>query len=185
MKYPDDFINKIICGDCLEVMKEMPDECVDMVITSPPYDNLRIYQGPKFDFENIAIELFRILGKQKVLVWIVGDQRINGSESGTSFKQALYFKDLGFNIHDTMIYQKNGPPYPSQNTYYQIFEYMFVFSKGPPEIFNPIKDRKNRWYGQKWSKKRTRRTKGGQLKEQPWYICQDNPLGVRFNIWKY
>lgn len=185
MIYPDDFMNKIICGDCLEVMKEMPSKCIDLIITSPPYDDLRIYHGSEFDFKNIAKELFRILAKGGVLVWIVGDATINNSESGTSFRQVLYFKKLGFYIHDTMIYEKNGPSYPSQDKYYQIFEFMFVLSKGKPKTFNPIKDRKNRWYGQKFSPKRIRRTREGELKDGPWDISEGGLFGVRFNIWKY
>lgn len=185
MTYPDDYINKIICGDCLEVMKGMPDKCIDLTVTSPPYDDLRNYQGYKFNFKSIAKQLFRVTKQGGVIAWIVGDATKNGSESGSSFKQALYFKDIGFNLHDTMIYEKNGPPYPAKNTYYQIFEYMFILSKGRPKTFNPIKDRKNRWAGQKWSPKRTRRTKEGELKEGPWYIHQDSKYGVRFNIWRY
>src|ERR1017187_8806108 len=103
---------QVIQGDCLEVMKEMAENSVDMVLTSPPYDNLRDYKGYTFDFEGIAKELFRITKQGGVVVWVVGDATINGSESGTSFKQALFFKEIGFNLHDTMIYQKTGCPFP-------------------------------------------------------------------------
>ena len=123
--------------------------------------------------------------KGGIIVWIVGDSTINESESGTSFVQALTFKKFGLNLHDTMIYQKNGPSYPSQNKYYQVFEYMFIFSKGRPKTFNPLRDRKNKWYGQKWSSKRSRRNKKGELKNAPFYMSESGELGIRFNIWKY
>ena len=130
---------KLICGDCLEEMRKMPDEIIDLTITSPPYDNLRTYNGYSFDFENIAKELYRITKKGAVVVWVIGDQTINGSETGTSFKQALYFKEIGFNLHDTMIYLKNNPvPQVDKTRYTQTFEYMFIFSKGKPKTINRI-----------------------------------------------
>ena len=127
---------ELIQGDCLEVMKDIPDNSIDLTVTSPPYDNLRTYNGYSWDFENIAKELYRITKNGGVIVWIVNDQTIKGSETGTSFKQALYFKELGFNLHDTMIYMKNSYPFPPSNRYYQQFEYMFVFSKGRPLTTN-------------------------------------------------
>jgi site-specific DNA-methyltransferase (adenine-specific) len=97
-------MNKIIQGDCLEVMKTFDDNYIDLTVTSPPYDNLRDYKGYSFNFEGIAKELYRITKKGGVVVWVVGDATVKGSETGTSFKQALYFKEIGFNLHDTMIY---------------------------------------------------------------------------------
>lgn len=141
MKYPDDFINKVIQGDCFEVMKHLPDKCVELTVTSPPYDNLRDYTGYCFDFENIVKQLFRITKEGCVVVWVVSDATIEGSETCTSFKQALYFKKIGFNLHDTMIYQKISP-YPANTRYQQDFEYMFVFSVGKVKTFNPIKTKK-------------------------------------------
>lgn len=137
----EEILNTVIQGDCLEVMQELPDNCIDLVVTSPPYDNLREYKGYSFDFEGIARELFRIIKDGGVVVWVVADAVIDGSESGTSFKQALYFKEIGFNLHDTMIWHKNSPPL-THNRYEQHFEYMFVFSKGKPKTFNPIKSEK-------------------------------------------
>lgn len=131
-------IEKIYNENCLLTMEKMPDDCVDFVITSPPYDDIRNYNGYQFEFEKIASELFRILKPGGVVIWVVGDATINGSESGTSFKQALYFKEIGFNIHDTMIYYKNNPMPQTGNRYHQHFEYMFCFSKGSPKTFNPI-----------------------------------------------
>jgi site-specific DNA-methyltransferase (adenine-specific) len=132
-------LNQIYCGDCLDLMREMPDKSVDLTVTSPPYDNLREYKGYAFDFEGIAKELFRITKGGGVVVWVVGDATINGSETGTSFRQALYFKEIGFNLHDTMIYEKLTPlPLNSQNRYNQEFEFMFILSKNFPKTSNVI-----------------------------------------------
>jgi len=135
----EQFTNKVIQGDCLEVMKGIPDKSIDMILTSPPYDNLRDYKGYTFNFEGIAKEIYRVLKDGGVCVWIVGDATIKGSETGTSFKQALYFKEIGFNLHDTMIYRKVNPIPLTHNRYEQGFEYMFVFSKGKPKTFNAIR----------------------------------------------
>ena len=161
-------------GDCLEVMKSMSNNSIDLTVTSPPYDNLRIYNGFTFDFESIAQELYRLTKDGGVVVWIIGDATIKGSESGTSFKQALYFMQCGFNLHDTMIFEKNSSSYPANsksNRYSQIFEFMFVFSKGKPKTVNLIKDKPNKWAGHK--------DFSGKLK---------NPVpnfSPRNNIWKY
>ncbi len=181
MTYPEDFINKIICGDCLEVMKAIPDKSVDLVITSPPYDNLRDYKGYSFDFEGLAKELYRVIKDGGVMVWIVGDSIVDGSESGTSFKQALFFKEIGFNLYDTMIYEKNGSSFPDKTRYYQCFEYMFVLSKGIPKTKNLLCDRKNKWDGS-WGK-RSRRNKEGELIVGDKIPYQE--YGIRFNIWRY
>ena len=124
-------------GDCLEVMKGIDDKSIDLTVTSPPYDNLRTYKGYTFNFKEIAKELYRITKDGGVVVWVVGDATIKGSETGTSFKQALYFKEIGFNLHDTMIYQKLNYPPLTHNRYEQCFEYMFVLSKGKPKVFKP------------------------------------------------
>ena len=128
MRDISEFINKIHCGDCLDLMREMPDKSVDLTITSPPYDNLRDYKGYSFRFEETANELYRITKDGGVIVWVVGDATINGSESGTSFKQALYFKEIGFNLHDTMIWNKGGFTAVGAlvSRYAQVFEYMFI-----------------------------------------------------------
>lgn len=128
-------------GDCLEVLKTIPDESIDLIVTSPPYDDLRNYNNKlnwNFEvFKNIVQELYRVLKKGGVIVWVVNDKTQNGSESGTSFKQALYFKELGLNLHDTMIWFKsNAMPQVDKTRYTQSFEYMFVFSKGKPKTTN-------------------------------------------------
>jgi len=175
-------------GDCLEVMKTLPENSVDLTVTSPPYDNLRTYKGYTFDFEGIAKELYRITKDGGVVVWVVGDATIKGSETGTSFKQALYFKEIGFNLHDTMIYKKTGCPFPEINRYYPIFEYMFILSKGKPKTTNLIKDRENKYAGCKVARKSHARQVDGSVKENSAYrIDKDRVLkdvGVRFNIWE-
>jgi DNA modification methylase len=131
--------NRIINADCLESMRGIEDGVVDLVVTSPPYDGLRIYNGYVFDFENIAKELFRIVKNGGVVVWVIADATINGSETGTSFKQALHFKEVGFNLHDTMIFKKKNPiPQIYRKRYSNEFEYMFVFSKGFARTHNSI-----------------------------------------------
>ena len=185
MTLRDEYVNKIECGDCASLMSELPPECIDLVVTSPPYDDLRTYNGYRFDFKAIAYELYQVIKPGGVVVWVVGDQTVNGSKSGNSMRQALHFLELGFYLHDEMVYQKNGPAYPSTNRYYQVWEKMYIFSKGVPVTFNPLKDRKNRWAGQKWSKKRTRRKVDGTLTESPWSADQGGEYGVRFNVWKY
>jgi site-specific DNA-methyltransferase (adenine-specific) len=125
-------------GDCLEVMKSIPDGSIDLTVTSPPYDNLRTYNGYTFDFKGIAQELYRLTKDGGVVVWIVGDATVKGSETGTSFRQALYFMECGFNLHDTMIYKKKRIVPLTHNRYEQSFEYMFIFSKKKLKTFNPI-----------------------------------------------
>ena len=129
--------------DCLEGLKLLDNNSIDLVVTSPPYDGLRTYNGYSFDFENIAKELYRVINDGGVVVWIVNDSTVKGSESGTSFRQALYFKEIGFNLWDTMIWRKTNPiPNDTrQNRYIQAFEYMFILSKGKPKTCNYLKEK--------------------------------------------
>tara|TARA_R110000868_G_scaffold275302_1_gene535040 strand:+ start:5910 stop:6680 length:771 start_codon:yes stop_codon:yes gene_type:complete len=166
-------MNKIYTENCLATMARIPNNFFQATITSPPYDDLRTYNGYSFDFETIAQELYRVTKESGVVVWVVGDATKNGSETGTSFRQALYFMSLGFNLHDTMIFEKNSPAYPAaanSNRYTQIYEFMFVFSKGKPKV-SLICDKPNKWAGHK--------DYSGKLK---------NPVpdfSPRNNIWKY
>jgi len=160
-------------------MKQIPDKSIDMVLTSPPYDNLRDYSGYTFDFEGIAKELFRIIKEGGVCVWIVGDATVDGSETGTSFKQALYFKEIGFRLHDTMIYQKNSYPFPPTNRYFGVFEYMFILSKGSPKTTNMIKVRT---IGAK-HKSSTQRQSDGSTTSMKYEMGKDER--VRDNVWVY
>lgn len=165
-------INRIYNEDCLETMSRMESEFIDLTVTSPPYDELRQYNGYQFQFEKVAEELYRVTKKGGVVVWIVSDGTVKGSETGTSFKQALFFKDCGFNLHDTMIYEKAGMAYPDSNRYHQVFEYMFILSKGVPKTVNLIKDRENKFVGTVGGNKR-----GG--------LCKRERHGSRFNVWRY
>lgn len=175
-------VNKIYNEDCLDTMKSMPENFIDLTVTSPPYDNIRKYNGFTFEPSQIAKELLRATKEGGVCVWVVGDQTVKGSETGNSFRQALTFIDAGWFLHDTMIYEKDSISFPDTNRYSQIFEYMFVFSKGKPKTANIIKDRKNIWAGNKKIKGRERQSngdldskrKGNELKE----------YGSRFNVWR-
>lgn len=177
-------IDKIYNEDCIETMKRMPDNFIDLTVTSPPYDNLRMYNGYCFDFENVATQLYRVTKEGGVVVWVVGDATVNGSETGTSFRQALYFMECGFNLHDTMIWKKETCAFPETSRYYPNFEYMFVVSKGTPKAINLIADRKNKWGGTKVHG--TFRQADGSLRGRSaaWKesVCKD--FGVRFNVWE-
>ncbi|MCF6278729.1 MAG: site-specific DNA-methyltransferase [Flavobacteriaceae bacterium] len=131
--------NKIYNINCVEGMKEMQDNFVDLVVTSPPYDDLRNYNGYDFQYEEVAKELFRVVKEGGIVVWVVGDRTKNGNKTLTSFKHALCFQNVGFNVHDVMIYQKKNTPFMRSNAYTNCFEYMFVFAKGKPKTFNPLK----------------------------------------------
>jgi len=185
------FLNKIICGDAVDVMKNIPDNSIDLTVTSPPYGSLRTYKGIikdkdhfdgySFPFIPMVEELYRITKDGGVVVWVIGDQIVDGSESGDSFRQALKFKEIGFNIHDTMIYHKNGPAFPESGRYSQVFEYMFVFSKGKPKTVNLFRDKENRWAGSKNFGTPSARTKDGELKKSKSFTV--SKLGYRYNVW--
>ena len=171
-------------GDCLELMKDISGGSVDMTVTSPPYDNLRTYNGniDQWSFEKfklIAEELYRITKDGGVVVWVVGDATINGSETGTSFRQALYFMDCGFNLHDTMIYQKNGTGACGSNKcYWQTFEYMFVFSKGKIKTVNRLTTETTVKQGG------SRIKSNGETKKEN-RISDNEKKSVRSNVWVY
>ena len=180
---------KLYQGDCLEVMKDIPDESIDLTVTSPPYDNLRTYNGNieqwNFDkFKGIAKELYRVMKDGGVIVWVVSDETVNGSETLSSFKQALYFKELGFSV-ETMIWERQTftATVALRYRYGQVFEYMFIFVKGnKPKTFNPIKDRPNSSSNRK--KTGTVRQSDGTTKPISSIGKKINDFGQRFNIWK-
>ena len=176
-------LNKIHNMDCIDGMKMLDDNSVDLVVTSPPYDNLREYNGYSFDFEATAQQLFRVVKDGGVVVWVVGDATINGSETGTSFKQAIFFKEIGFNLHDTMIWNKGGFSAVGSlaTRYAPVFEYMFVFTKGKIANFNPIKDRENKNAG--CTLAGTIRNSDGSTKRMSTEGNVLEKYGQRFNIW--
>jgi site-specific DNA-methyltransferase (adenine-specific) len=183
---------KLYNGDCVDVMRGFEDKCIDLTVTSPPYDNLRTYKDTcvwDFDvFKQVANELYRITKDGGVVVWVVGDATINGSETCTSFKQALYFKEIGFNLHDTMIYEKNSSSFPARSDskrYTQIFEYMFVFSKGAPKAYHLIVDKKNSCAGQTNWGKLTYYKKNGEKDIRDKKIKTVPTHSPRNNIWRY
>ena len=165
-------------------MSRMEDNFIDLTVTSPPYDNLRTYNGYSFDFEGIAKELFRITKEGGVVVWIVNDATINGCETGTSFKQALEFIECGFNLHDTMIWDKKTFTATGslKVRYAPVFEYMFVLSKGKCKTFNPIKDKKNKHFGKSFPTSRIRK-KDGTTKPLSNKNIITKEYGQRHNIW--
>jgi len=175
--------HKIICRDNKEILKKITIESIDLTVTSPPYDDIRDYKGYVFDFESVAKELYRVTKKGGVVVWIVGDKVINGSESGSSFKQALYFKEIGFNLHDTMIYEKQNPkPSFDKIRYRQVFEYMFVLTKGVPKTFNPMvkyDPTKSSVVRSSFSERR----RDGSLDKH--HVLYDSKRVRLKNIWKY
>lgn len=136
----DDFRNTIVQGDCVDVMTSLEEGSIDLTVTSPPYDNLRNYKGFQFHFEKIAHQLLRVTKDGGIVVWVVNDATIDGTETGTSFRQALYFKEIGFNLHDTMIFRKKNPiPQIYRRRYNNEFEFMFVFSKGQVQKHNLLR----------------------------------------------
>jgi DNA modification methylase len=176
----------LLHGDCLERMSEIPDGSVDLTVTSPPYDNLRTYNGSLNDWtpekwRKIISELFRVTKQGGVVVWVVGDATIKGSETGTSFRQALDAMSLGFWLYDTMIWDKGVCTSPTEGRYYSTFEYMFVLSKGKPHAINYLCDRLNVGAGTKRRQNKNcraeKRERGGRE-----YIVAD--FGRRFNVWK-
>ena len=175
-------LNEIICGDAVDIMQTMPSDSIDLIVTSPPYDELRNYNGYAFNFEGIARELFRVMKKGGVMVWIVGDQTIKGNETGTSFRQALYFKQIGFDLFDTMIYLKTPRgAVGNNNTYWQTFEYMFILSKGAPKAINLIKDRENK--DERSGDNGTKRLQDGTLLKLK--RAGYSKYGRRTNVWEY
>ncbi len=176
-------LNRIYNENCLLTMAKMQENTVDLTLTSPPYDDMCSYGGHGFnDFEAIVPELFRVTKEGGVVVWVVGDQTIKGDETGTSFRQALYFKEKGFKLFDTMIYMKTPRGAVGNNrTYWQTFEYMFVFAKGTPKTINLIKDRANK--EARSGDRGTKRLRDGSLMnlERAGYEA----FGRRTNVWEY
>jgi len=177
-------IDKIICGDNVEVLRGFPENSIDLTVTSPPYDDLREYNSFSWDFETLAKQLYRVTKDGGVVVWVIGDQTKDGSETGTSFRQALYFIECGFNLHDTMIYDKNGFRFPFHNKYHQVFEYMFILSKGSLATFNPIEDRRAEW-SDNHTGGITKREADGSTSFRKGRKADAGRLGKRYNIWRY
>ena len=189
-EYPDEItgLNDILHGDAPVVMRDnIPSNSIDLVVTSPPYDEIRDYNGYEFNYKDMLREIYRVLKPGGVCVWVVGDTTQYYSETGTSFRQAIFAMEYGFLLHDTMIYEKNTssfPARPDSNKYTQIFEYMFVFSKGRPKTANLLIDKPNKWAGTTNWGKNTQRLKSGELIE----TSDINPVpeySPRNNIWKY
>lgn len=174
-------LNQIICGDNCDVLGTLPRECIDLVVTSPPYDNLREYGGHSWDFYGVAWQLKRVLKPGGVIVWVVNDATVDGSETGTSFEQALHFKRIGLRLHDTMIYEWIKP-FPESNRYHPATEYMFVLSNGKPSTTNIIKDRKTIHSGAAKTSRMERQPDGAVRRPTREYDVGE--YGARFNVWR-
>lgn len=175
--------NKIYNENCLETMARMDDGSIDLVVTSPPYDNLRDYKGYSFDFEAIAKELYRVIKKGGVVVWVVNDSTVDGSETLTSCKQKIFFRErCGFNIHDTMIYEKDGIPLNSGNRYEPKFEYMIVLSKGKPITTNLLMEKSTTAGSRRYRGRAKTDNSAEQAREERTVV---NELKVKGNIWYY
>ena len=179
--------NVIICADNCDELGKMPRDCIDLVVTSPPYDDLRTYGGLSWDFYGVAWQLKRVLKPGGVIVWIVNDETKDGTESGSSMRQALHFQTLGLNLHDTMVWNKGSCRFPETNRYYPTWEYMFVLSKGKPKTAQLIEDRKNLYVGQRVAREKQIRTRDGRMIENSANRIDPEreikEIGVRFNIW--
>lgn len=175
----------IICGDALEKLRELPDESVQMCVTSPPYDNLRTYSGFSWDFEGIAKELYRVMCEGGIVCWNIGDSVVKGSETLTSAKQKIFFREqCGFRIHDTMIYEKHNFSHPETTRYHSVFEYVFILSKGAPRCFNPIRDKPNSTYGRPTFGTATFiRPNGDRFERATQGYCAGE-FGMRGNVWR-
>lgn len=173
-------LNKIYCESNLETMAKMPDNFVDLIVTSPPYGNLRKYKGFCFDFNSFAKLVYDKMKNGGVLVWVCQDQCIDGGESMVSFEQALFFRKIGFKLYDTMIWRKPSPQAPTEGRYYDVFEYMFIFSKGKPKTIKLLADRQNLSAGMK-SKKETRSCKEDRKYTGEHRIVAE--FSRRFNVW--
>lgn len=183
----DEFINEVICADSSQFLCKIPSNSIDLIITSPPYDDLRTYTGKlSWNFEKfqlIADQIYRIVCQGGVVVWVVGDSIKNGNKSLNSYRQALYFQSIGFNVYDVIIYEKAGSGPPHKKRYFNSFEYMFVFSKGIPKTINLLRDKPNKWAGYTTFSEVSRRERDGTITKKGKKVI--NEYGVRTNIWKY
>lgn len=176
-------LNKIHHFDAVVGLRLLPADCIDLTLTSPPYDWIRDYNGTfdpaKFPFVRIAEELYRITAPGGVVLWITRDQQQDCCESGTSAKQMLYFKNIGFNVQ-TMIVDSISARH-RRYCYGMPPQFCFVLSKGRPKAFHPIRDKPNTEPGRikSWSaRNRDGRIRKGKPKEIPKY-------GRRSHIWLY
>lgn len=174
-------LGTLYCADCQEALKEINDNSIDLTVTSPPYDNLRDYKGYSFNFNEIARELYRVTANGGVVVWVVKDAVIDGNRTLTSYRQAIFFQEIGFKVFDVIIWSKPSSSLPHNNRYHDTFEYMFIFSKGTPKTINLLKDRKNKYGGETTWSERTVREKDGTLTKKGKAVI--NEFGVRYNIW--
>ena len=175
----------VLHGDCVERMRRLKRGSVQMVVTSPPYDDLKTYNGFEWDFEKTAMQLHRVLCDGGIACWNVNDSVVDGSELLTSAKQKIFFRErCGFRIHDTMIYEKHGFSHPERSRYHSVFEYVFILSKGAPRTFNPIKDKKNVTWGRPALGLNTFSRPDGSRIERATQGGISEEFGMRGNVWR-
>lgn len=179
--------NRIYCGQAEKLLKEIDKDCCQLVLTSPPYDSVRAYKNFYFPFKEIATEIYRIIEPGGICVWVVNDQYIDGGRSMTSFKQGLFFtENLGFKMHDIIVYHKSGFNFPANNRYHQSWEFMFILSKGKPKTFNPLMDRKNKYVGQKAHGRHRGHDENGYVDMSQIVKAKAiGEFGKRTNVWYY
>ena len=177
-------INNIYQGESVEFMRNnIPNNSIDMVLTSPPYDDLRDYDGFEFDYEMMLDEIYRVLKDGGVCVWVVGDSVIDRRKQLSPFKQATYANMIGLKLYDNIIYHKTTPSPPHKDRYFNTYEYMFVFFKGDkPKCIKLLADRKNKTAG-RFTGSITRREQCGKLTRKDGVYIGN--YGIRDNIWSY
>jgi site-specific DNA-methyltransferase (adenine-specific) len=177
---------KLFKGSCVDKLRDFKDGCVDLTVTSPPYDNLKDYLGNisswcEESWKSIIKDLYRVTSDGGVVVWVVNDATIDGGETGSSFKQALWAVECGFKL-ETMIWEKIGSGcFGSNKLYAQNFEYMFIFIKGKPTRGKLILDRKNKTKPGTVMKVNANIQTDGSSKYQRTIVSKE--FGKRNNIW--
>lgn len=183
----EEHLNQVLHCDCVLGMRALPDACIPLTVTSPPYDKLRMYDGHALPFELfqlVACELYRVTMPRGVIVWVVQDGTDkNGSETGTSFRQREFFKNLGMSAHATMIMKVNACRFPNNRRYCQQFHYAFVLSKGKPRVINVLRDSANQHPGD--VVKHSHRSKDGKLVTCLMPHKRLAAYGYRGNVWDY
>jgi site-specific DNA-methyltransferase (adenine-specific) len=177
-------INKIHNENCIDTMAKLGENSVDLTVTSPPYGDLRTYNGYSFPFEDIAKSLYKVTKPGGVVAWVVGYETKNGAKLLDPLKQAIYFSEqCGFNLYDQLIYEKSSFSFPDKTRYYNVWEHIFLFSKGKIKTFNPIEDRPVKY--QQSRGRATQRQRDGSLKDTGRGIIKYKKVSRRFNIWRY
>ena len=131
--------DKLIVGDCLNIMKKIEENTFDLIVFSPPYDSLRKYNDYTFDLKKTGEQIFRVLKDGCLCAMVIQDQTKNFGKSLTSFRTAVDWVDrIGFKLFETVIYRKHGIEGAWWNKRFRVdHEYIHLFLKGEkPRYFN-------------------------------------------------